>query len=80
MRKKIQNYVEIVSNIMRKKALIKWGKKAGLCGEVWSNADPLGLSATFQCTGCRVNTMSTSVLPRILALYSQNEHHFCKLY
>ena len=36
----------------------------------------MGLLAAFQCTECTVNTMNTFILPRILALYSQNEHQF----
>ena len=56
-------------------------KRAWLCRNLnnkWSNVGLLGFSAAFQCAGCNVNTMNTSISPRSLALYSQNKHHFCQ--
>ena len=62
------------------------GKMCWLCGKILDYAEIWATSKTtlipwaaFQCTGCTVNTMSTSILPRILALYSQNKHHFCQV-
>ena len=81
VRKTIKNYAKIFGNIMRKNVLIMQ-KKDWIMRKnwkiLWSEVDPLGLSDAFQCAGSNVNTMNTSVLPKILALHSQNKHHFCQ--
>ena len=76
VRKKGQNYVEIFGCIMQKNVLIMQKKKRWIMQKFEQLVKQRWPLVTNWCARFTINTMNTSILPRILALYSQNKHHF----